>query len=111
MPKLTFKEREQLVRDSLTTGMSIEDIAKLVDCEPDFVKVIAEFVMREVPGLLNEVKYHMVYPKDRWVTAQQLIDGATDVIATNALAIDPPTNVDDAIMFLMSFGEVEIIEE
>jgi len=45
MSKLTFKEREQLVRDSLTAGMSIEDIAKLIDCEPDFVKIIVEFVM------------------------------------------------------------------
>jgi len=45
MSKLTFKEREQLVRDSLTTGMSMEDIAKLIDCEPDFVKIIVEFIM------------------------------------------------------------------
>ena len=57
------------------------------------------------------MKYHMVYPEDRWVTAQQLIDGAIDIMANNVLAIDPPTNVDDAIEILMGFGEVEITNE
>jgi len=56
------------------------------------------------------MKYHMVYPKDRWVTSQQLIDGAIDVITNHGLSIDSPTNVEDAIELLMDLGEVEIIK-
>jgi len=57
------------------------------------------------------MKYHMVYPEDRWVTAQQLIDEATDIISNNdVLDIDPPTNAADAIEILMGFCEVEIVE-
>ena len=40
--QLTFKEREQLVLELLVEGVPIKNIAKLINCELDFVKTIAE---------------------------------------------------------------------
>ena len=40
--KLSFKQREQIVLDLLVNGMSIDNIANLLDCEPNFVQLISE---------------------------------------------------------------------
>ena len=40
--KLTFKQREQIVLDLLVNGMSIDNIANLLDCVPNFVQLISE---------------------------------------------------------------------
>ena len=40
--QLTFKEREQLVLELLVDNVPIKNIAKLIDCESNFVETIAK---------------------------------------------------------------------
>ena len=52
--------------------------------------------------------YHMIYPKDRWITAEELIGGANDAIANYKLDSDAPANADDAIDILHDVGIVTV---
>ena len=64
------------------------------------------------------MKYHMIYPVNRWVTGEQLMDAAFDAIDNNELTAEetgltiPPVTFDDAIDILMEYlGEVTITSE
>jgi|TARA_R100000365_G_C2711380_1_gene46688 hypothetical protein len=63
------------------------------------------------------MKYHMIYPVNRWVTGEQLMDAASDAIVNNELTAEetgltiPPVTFDDAIDILMDLGEVTITSE
>ena len=63
------------------------------------------------------MKYHMIYPVNRWVTGEQLMDAAFDAIDNNELTAEetgltiPPVTFDDAIDILMDLGEVTITSE
>ncbi|MAH49976.1 hypothetical protein CMI37_29425 [Candidatus Pacearchaeota archaeon] len=52
------------------------------------------------------MKYWMLYPVKRWVTGQELIDGANDAIANNNLDDDPPTNPEEAMDILEELGDI-----
>ena len=64
------------------------------------------------------MRFHMIYPVNRWVTGEQLMDAAFDAIDNNALTAEetgltiPPVTFDDAIDILMEYlGEVTITSE
>jgi len=40
--KLTFKQKKQIVLDLLVDGMSVDEVANLLDIEPEFVQTISE---------------------------------------------------------------------
>jgi len=55
--------------------------------------------------------YRMLYPVKRWVTGQELIDGANDAIANNNLDNDPPTNAEEAMDILEELGDITMSTE
>ena len=55
------------------------------------------------------MKYHMIYPVDRWVSGADLIRTAKDAIENYRL-IDEVHTVQDAIRILQDVGEVTIID-
>ena len=57
------------------------------------------------------MQYHMIYPVDRWVTAQQLLDAAHDAVANHQLDDFFPVSVQDAIKILQDVGAVTITSE
>ena len=40
--KLTFKQKKQIVLDLLVDGMSVDEVANLLDIEPKFIQIISE---------------------------------------------------------------------
>jgi len=56
-------------------------------------------------------QYWMIYPDKRWVSGQELIDGANDAIANNNLDDAPPTNPEEAMDILEDLGEITMTGE
>ena len=63
------------------------------------------------------MRFHMIYPVDRWITDKQLMDGAADAIVNNGLTAEdgeftiPPVTVNDAIEILEWLGDITLTNE
>jgi hypothetical protein len=57
------------------------------------------------------MEYRMIYPVNRWVSAEKLISAAHDAIYNHNLDNPPPTNAQEAIRLLQDLGEVTITAE
>jgi len=58
------------------------------------------------------MQYWMIYPEKKWVTSQELIDGANDAIANHNLdPATPATNAEEAMDILEDLGDITMTGE
>jgi len=57
------------------------------------------------------IEYRMIYPVERWVSEQELVDGANDAIANNNLDYAPLTDPEEAMDILEDLGDITMTGE